>query len=225
MVTFHGGNWPMIRVLSRRASSSLMYSSIPSKSFSFLWTVTWRLRSCLDLFWATAAWEAAEQTDRWWLWIIWLLETVADVKNSRYLLTPEPFSCRSGAAFSASAHSFPVFPPALWGPTKQKCVNEAGAVHHNRVLCVETQSLTRFSSVRRVISCWTLYSTLASGDNDAAKFSISCFFSMSLRSNSIWVWRASSSSLWCLDWVCSWASNSLRVPRLPHQHICYFRDI
>lgn len=50
--------------------------------------------------------------------IVWHLETVADLKSSRYLLTPEPSSCRSSAAFSASSHSFPVFPPSLWGPTK-----------------------------------------------------------------------------------------------------------
>lgn len=46
---------PAMSILRSRGSSSLLYSSIPSKSFSFLCTVTWRLSSGLALSAAAAA--------------------------------------------------------------------------------------------------------------------------------------------------------------------------
>ncbi len=73
------------------------------------------------------------------------------------------------------------------------------------------QGLTRFSLVRRVISCCTLNSTRASGESVEKWSSISCFFSRLSFSSSICVWRASNSSLCCRDCVCSWASSSLNT--------------
>lgn len=91
-------------------------------------------------------------------------------KLSCYLLTPGPSSCKSSAASSASSRSSPVSPPAPWGPTNRKTqtdmMNVTVRVSQLCVAAAAAHFLTRLSLVSRVISCWTLNSTWASGDRD-----------------------------------------------------------
>lgn len=161
-----------MRVLRSRASSSLLYSSIPSKSFSFLWTVTWRLISGLDLWAAAAAWAAAGDMKAltWVTWHKWTTWSTC-CRSHQYLPTPELSSCRSWAVSLVSSHSSPASPPAPWGPMsmikKKKRNHQYDLKLYWSLCCVGTESLTKLSLVSRVISCWTLYSTLASGDREA----------------------------------------------------------
>lgn len=127
---------PLIRVLTSSASFSLLYSSIPSKSFSFLWTVTWRISSGLDLLLWAAAWAAEKQTHGH-THTLSLWPSGAALQSSFlfscYLPAPGPSSCRSWAASSASSRSSPASPPALWDPAgRHRAASENGKQESGR---------------------------------------------------------------------------------------------